>query len=470
MRKRKLLLAAGACLATLCVTVGSAMADPLPPFTATSPQYRALAGVGAETTQGLFDQLADIIKDSSGVKIIASYDNAPPGTITTKDPANPATPHCTITRPNQGGAGTDALVASLQANGGAGDGCVDFARVVTDDHTKRPPGLLTYVPVAGDALTYAVRDDGSVPRNLTLAQLKAIYNCQNPAFQPLLGVFGAGNRTFFLQKLGITDAPDLVSQPGHTCIKDTDVTGAPLLANDGRLLTAANQLVTYSSAPYLAQVNNVIPDKHGSAVLGSIDGKSPQVVNSALPAPSTVTYATRDDSSVPRNLSLTQLAAIYNCSNTSFQPLLPPAGDATRTAFLNMIGVTAPGPCVTETASTPPSNNGLVLTNTLQLVPYTVQTYLDQINNAVPDIHGAGVLGSIGATSITNPPASPTVLNSLSTMFREVFDVIPTAKVTGQPWSSVFVGANSAVCSNKSTIVRNGFNLDANCGSTTIHS
>lgn len=466
MRKRKVFLASSACLATLCLTVGSAMADPNGP-----PIYRALAGVGAETTQGLFNQLSDIITDSSGTKIIASYDNAPqPSTITTKDPNNPATAHCTISRPSQGGSGTDALVASLQANGGAGDGCVDFARVVTDDHTKRPPGLLTYVPVAGDALTYAVRDDGTVPRNLTLNQLKAIYNCQNSAFQPLLGVFGAGNRTFFLQKLGITDAPDLVSQPGHTCIKDTDVTGAPLLANDGRLLTAPNQLVTYSSAPYLAQVNNVIPDKHGSAVLGSIDSKSPQVVNSALPAPSTVTYAVREDSSIRRNLSIAQLAAIYNCTNTSFQPLLPPAGDPTRTAFLNMIGVSTPGSCVTVTASTPPSNNGLVLTNTQQLMPYSVQSYVDQINNVVPDVHGTAVLGSIGASSTTNPPASPTVLNPLSTMFREVFDVIPTAKVTVAPWSSVFVGANSAVCSNKATIVRNGFNLDANCGQTSIHS
>ncbi|HET9256396.1 MAG TPA: hypothetical protein VFO16_14515 [Pseudonocardiaceae bacterium] len=455
MRKRKFLLAAGACLATLCLAVGSAQADPNGP-----PQFRALAVVGAETTQGLFNALSDIIKDGSGTKIIASYDNAPPGNITTKDPAtNPA---CTIVRPNQGGAGTTALVNSLAA----GDGCVDAARVVTDDHATRPPGL-TYVPLATDTLTYATRGDSTVSRKLTLAQLTAIYNCQVPSIQPLIGVFGAGNRTFFLQRLGITDAADLVSQPGHTCIKDTDSTGAPFLANDGRLITAPNQLVTYSSAPYLAQVNNVIPDKHGTAVLASIDGKSPQLPNTALP--SAVVYATRGDSSVPRNLSLSQLAAIYNCTNTSFQPLIPPAGNPVRNTFLTMIGVPVPGPCVTEVPSTS-TNDGRTLTSQPQLMPYTISTYLDQINNVVPDIHGAAVLGSIGASSVTNPPTSPTVLNPASTMSRLVYDVIPTAKEAVEPWKSVFVGSTSAVCSNTATIVRQGFSLDSRCGQTTIRS
>ena len=104
MRKRNLLLAAGACLAATALTVGTAVADPNGP-----PAFRALAGVGAQTTQGVMNLLSDIITDSSGNKIIASYDNAGSTQITTKSP--PA--NCTITRPNQGGSGTDALVASL---------------------------------------------------------------------------------------------------------------------------------------------------------------------------------------------------------------------------------------------------------------------------------------------------------------------------------------------------------------------
>ncbi len=447
MRKRRLLLVAGACLATFTLTIGSAVADPTVPY---GPPYRPLAGVGAETTQGVLNFLSDIIKDGSGNKLIASFDNAPqPDTIKTKA-------DCSISRPAQGGAGTDALVASIQGN----NDCVDFARAVTDDSATRPPGL-TYIPFAVDALTYAIRDDSNVPKNLSIAQLAAIYNCQNLSFKPLLGVFGAGNRTFFLKKLGITDAPDLVSQPGHTCIKDTDSTGAPLLANDGRLLTDPDQLVTYSSAPYLAQVNNVVPDKHGTAILASINSIHPTITNPPSPA---VTYATRGDSNVSRKLSLQQLKDIYTCVNTSFKPLLPSPGDPTRNAFLtNTLGGITPGSCVQDTGGA--GNNGLVLNDPDQLVPYSIQTYQDQINGVVSDQHGPSVLGSISAVS-------PTVLNNASVMSRDVYNVVRTNQLGVDPIKSVFVGNASAVCSNSATIVRNGFNLEdpSKCGSTTIQS
>jgi hypothetical protein len=269
MRKRTMLLAAGACLATLTLTVGSAMADPNGP-----PTFRQLAGVGAQTTQGIMNVLSDVIT-IGGTKVIASYDNAGSAQITTKDPAT--TPNCTINRPNQGGAGTDALVHSLQAN----DHCVDFARVVTNDSATRTGVALTYIPFAVDALTYAVRKDSTLPKDLTDAELTAIYSC-DPAWagvQPLLGVFGAGNRTFFLKKLGFIDSATFAGSPGHACVKDTNPDGSPLLANDGRVLTNPNQIVTYSTAPYLAQVNGVEADIHGNAVLGSINGTSPAVLN-----------------------------------------------------------------------------------------------------------------------------------------------------------------------------------------------
>lgn len=269
MRKRQLFIATAA-LAAFAMTVAPATAEPNG-----SPTFRELAGVGAETTQGLMNALSDVIKDANGTKIIASYNNAPAGTITTKD--RPAPNPCTITRPNQGGAGTNALVASLQA----GNGCVNFARVVTNDSANRPGAGLTYIPMAVDALTYAIRDDSLIPRDLSLAELTDIYNCQVPGIKPLLGVFGAGNRTFFLSKLGLTDSATFAGSPGHECVKDTDVNGNPLLANDGTLLTDPQQIVTYSSGPWLAQINGVVPDKHGKSVLGSINGISPQVLNNS---------------------------------------------------------------------------------------------------------------------------------------------------------------------------------------------
>lgn len=265
MRKRRLFLGAGAfaCLAALVLTHGTAVADP--PEFPDPPPTGTIIGVGAQTTQGVMNILCNLeISDP----LCASYDVDPqPGNITTKPPAA-----CTFPRPNQGGGGFDRFIAS--------PACVDFARVVTSgDRTTRPTGF-TYIPLAQDALTYAVRSDGTVPLDLSDADLKNIYDCgslavsaTNPnGFRPLLGIFGAGNRTLLFQRLGITDdSADYAAR--HPCITDG------LLANDGRVLTHPRHLITYSSAPYFAQVNQVEPDIHGNAVLGGINGIPPATLN-----------------------------------------------------------------------------------------------------------------------------------------------------------------------------------------------
>lgn len=277
MRKRRLLLAIGACLATVAVATGTAVADPAP----APPPYPPLVGVGAQTTQELFNELCNnqpAFKDSSGNRICQSWNVEPqPSNITTRDPA--VHPECTIPRPTQSVSGEDALVNHPT--------CVDFARVVKDDSASRTGQNLTFIPFITDVLSYAVRSDSTVPLDLSAAELTSIYNCDptltfpsNPnGVKPLLGVFGAGNRSFFLSKLGITDNANLVHQPGHTCIKDTDASGNPLLANDGRVLTDPQQMITYSSGPWLAQVNQVQPDIHGLSILGSINGLSPAILN-----------------------------------------------------------------------------------------------------------------------------------------------------------------------------------------------
>jgi hypothetical protein len=272
MRKRRLLLAIGASVATVAFTVATAMADPVP----APPPYPPVVGVGAQTTQELFNTLCNTtIKDASNNRICQSWNVEPqPSNITTRDPAT--LPACTIARPSQGGAGTTALINSPT--------CVDFARVVTNDSATRPAGF-TYIPMAQDALTYAISGDSSVPANLTDAVLKRIYQCDatltfpsNPnGFKPLLGVFGAGNRTFFLQKLGLTDSANYTTL--NPCVKDTDASGNGLLANDGRVLTDPKQLITYSSGPWLAQVFKAAPDIHGTSILGSINSISPAILN-----------------------------------------------------------------------------------------------------------------------------------------------------------------------------------------------
>jgi hypothetical protein len=273
MRKRRLLLAIGASLVTVAFTMGTAVADPIPAPPAGG--YPPVVGVGAQTTQELFNTLCNTVIKNGSNRICQSWNVEPqPSNITTRDPAT--SPTCTIARPSQGGAGTTSLINN--------PACVDFARVVTNDASSRPPGF-TYIPMAQDALTYAIRSDGTVPADLSDADLHEIYNC-NPAltfpsnpngFKPLLGVFGAGNRTFFLQKLGLTDAANYTTL--HPCVRDTDSSGIGLLANDGRVLTDKANLITYSSGPWLAQVFKAAPDIHGSSILGSINGISPGILN-----------------------------------------------------------------------------------------------------------------------------------------------------------------------------------------------
>jgi hypothetical protein len=267
MRKRRLALVLGACLATAALTAGTALADPNP----APPPYPPVEGSGAQTTEGVLNDFCNnkIFDPVTGNSTCGSWDVEGSSTITTRDPASH--PECNnIHRALQGGDGFTQLT-NLPT-------CYDFARTVTGPPTGAPAGF-TFIPMATDALTYAVRSDGTVPLNLTDAQLKAIYTCAagTSAFKPLIGQFGAGNRTLFFQKLGITDSSNYTTL--HPCVRDKDANGVGLLANDGRVLTDKANLITYSSAPYFAQLNRVEPDIHAQAVLGSINGIPPEVLN-----------------------------------------------------------------------------------------------------------------------------------------------------------------------------------------------
>lgn len=178
MRKRSMLLAVGACAAALSLTVGSAIADPTD-----APTFRTLAGTGSDTIQNVMNGFGDGfplvgtpvfdgIKDSTGTRILASYDNYD-GTntamITTKDPA--VNPNCTFARPH-GAQGVGSLIEH------EADGCLQFARASTNNSAGVPGSNLTWIPMAVDAVSYVTRDDSNVPKALTIAQLITVYNCQ----------------------------------------------------------------------------------------------------------------------------------------------------------------------------------------------------------------------------------------------------------------------------------------------------
>ena len=274
MKTRKSLIAAVAGAGVLSIALATlplAQADPTGP-----PTYRALAGVGSDTTQSLMNALADIVVENN-VKVIGSYDAIGTPTITTKDPAVNA--KCKdLPRPNGSSAGRDALQRSLAAN----DGCYQFARSSSSRGSYTSAISMAWVPFATDALTFAVRADGDVPRELTKAQLTAIFKCEVPAIQPALVQVGSGTRNSWLDYVGIprdfqpSQYPCLVPQ------KDGGTFPGNLpQEHDGRELKK-NQIMPYSAAVYQAQLYGTAPDRRGRAVIGVIDGVVPTIINTSF--------------------------------------------------------------------------------------------------------------------------------------------------------------------------------------------
>lgn len=272
MNIRKLVVAAigaaGLLTGTVCGSV--AVADP-----SGSPVYRQLSGVGSDTTQDVMNGIANAVT-INGVKVIGSYNATGTSTVTTKDPNT--TPGCNMNRPNGSGAGRTALLTSLNAN----NGCLDFARSSSLTLTAASPGL-TYVPFAVDGVSYAITPSSTVPRKLALADLKAIYHCDkdfvgtgpNYKLTALLPQAGSGTRSFWESQVGITEA-DVVANV-YPCIKDTKG-GAPVQEHDGRVLDDKS-IVPFSIAQYNSQSSQTVADLRGRAILGTIDGLAPNVLN-----------------------------------------------------------------------------------------------------------------------------------------------------------------------------------------------
>lgn len=270
MRKSLIAAAAGAGVLSLALaTLPLAQADPIGP-----PQYRELAGMGSDTTQTLMNALAEVVT-INGTKVIGSYDAIGSTTVATKSTAACAA----VPRANGSSAGRDALQRSLAAN----DGCLQFARSSSSRGTYTSPISMTWIPFATDALTFAVRDDGDVPRELTKAQIVAIFKCEVPTIQPALVQTGSGTRSSWLSYVGITEAQ--IAAGTYKCLvpeKDGGTFPGNLpQEHDGRELKK-NQIMPYSAAVYQAQLYGTAPDRRGRSVIGVIDGVVPTIINTAF--------------------------------------------------------------------------------------------------------------------------------------------------------------------------------------------
>ncbi|MFF2775644.1 hypothetical protein ACFVU3_12115 [Streptomyces sp. NPDC058052] len=181
-----------------------------------------------------------------------------------------------------------------------------------------------------------------------------------------------------------------------------------------------------------------------------------------------VSWVKRSDSALPSDLTAAQLKAVYECTTTSLNgvaltPILPQSNSGTRQFFLSSIGVTTPGTCVQQGVQ---ENDGTVLDSAGDIAPYSVAQYTAQEKAVVTDRRGAAVLGSVGTVA---PRNADKTLNLSFPFTRDVYNVVPTAKLTNATVASTFVGSTSKVCAAGTTITAYGFGtLGAGCGTTTL--
>jgi ABC-type phosphate transport system substrate-binding protein len=258
MRILSKLVAGAAVLATVTmISAGPALADPPK---GTVPKGTDVVGVGSNTTEFLLDQASVDYNAtvSSSAPHLYSFDATNPRTgaigdnIITKVNCKP-TP-----RPNGSSSGITALDSNLKAGG---DYCIDFARSSRPRGSSDPPkgkGGIEFVEFATDAVSYAsVTGHTNAPKNLTTADLTAIYSCtdtkwnqvggtSSATIHPLLPQPGSGTLSFFLAAIGVTTPGSCVDQP------------ATLEENEGtdpiyKSANAPNEIVPFSIGKWVGQ-------------------------------------------------------------------------------------------------------------------------------------------------------------------------------------------------------------------------
>ncbi len=286
---KKTLVASTLAAGMLVLSLASpAAADPTDVYPA------AVNGSGSDTTEVVMRAL------DAQIGALGSYD-------ITGGPwdTNGSGPGCAFTGRIAGsGDGRKALANSVSNN----DGCFQFARS-SSRSTSQAPAALPTLPYNGtgttavpllpitlgiDGLTYVFRTGSNTPRDLTLGQLRAIYNCQftgsvdgralsSPGIpnRPLLPTDASGSRADWLALLGLPTTADVASDGGTLppCIEDgpgdNGQAGGEFSEHNGNVLTNGRQIILHSIAQYIAQGKSATGDFRGNALLGYINGNVP---------------------------------------------------------------------------------------------------------------------------------------------------------------------------------------------------
>ena len=196
-----------------------------------APPENSAVGLGAQTQQSLVDQFSgdyNATLSSSTQTRLYNWDAINPVTGAIGDTITVKQNCASFPRPDGSSAGITQL-AKFQQTSDKNFFCDNFANSARTRGASDPPdstGGVTFVNLAGDAVTWAAQQTTDAPATLTPQQLTEIYTCsvtnwdqvggKNAPIQPFLPQSGAGTLTFWLSAIGVTTPGPCVSNDNNT--------------------------------------------------------------------------------------------------------------------------------------------------------------------------------------------------------------------------------------------------------------
>ena len=382
----KLLVAATTVAAVTAMMATPALADPPSGVT---PGPTDVVGVGSDTTEFVFDQLSADYNATHTTGKLYSWDALNPSNGAQGDPIQlkSGSTGCNIPRPFGSGQGITALENTMKTGTHP---CVDFARS-SRARASTDPATISFINLAGDAVTYATQPGSNAPTNLTTADLTGIYNCTITQWNQIPGNSGgstatiaamlpqsaSGTRAFFLGALGLTAPGSCVSTSSTVqgaagnaanTLEENEGVDPSLNTNKANVIfpfsvgkwiaerwhsascgTVANCFAHPTSCTPNATQNKFGCNTHGTMLLRSINGTAPTtgtggqtVINSAFTATfSRLLYAVVNapQGTVPANLAPYFGPKGFICTNSKAKNHLKKYG------FLVLPNGSGPGHC-----------------------------------------------------------------------------------------------------------------------------
>jgi ABC-type phosphate transport system substrate-binding protein len=383
-------LLGAATVAAAITALGAATPALADPPSGVTPKPTDVVGVGSDTVQNVMDQFSHDYNLNHSRGQLFSFDATNPTTGAMGDPIQlkSGSSNCNIPRPDGSSAGITALENTMTTTGGRP--CIDFARS-SRARASTDPTTISFINLAGDAESYWTQPGSNAPKNLTTADLTAIYNCTITRWNQIPGnaggskatisVFlpqnGSGTRAFWLSAIGLTT-------PG-SCVSTSATRAGAAGANDNTLqenqgvapilnANKANVIIGGSIGKWIAEKfhsakcgtiaqcfadpTNCHPtasqnlfgcDTHGTMVLNSINGTKPTlgtgtgtVINPSFTATFTrllFEVVNSPEGTIPANLKPYFGPSGFTCNSATSTK------DLRNYGFLVLPKGTAPGDC-----------------------------------------------------------------------------------------------------------------------------